>query len=280
MPYVAPQSVLIPGEGAFVTGAAPSLRRTSEGVFVAPPPPPGPQRPPQAQFVGPAPTPPGLPAPSAEATMATLRAEDARRAGVSRAIGQEAEARQAAAEAAARRPAGGEVILDFDPVTGRFREASQGLKGATPETFRNFGSDLASAADKVTAGKRFDLTAAEKVAWERTKVDLAEVAPGLKSLTDKAIAEKMMDRQWVESAVAKAREKAAAYEQIAARAKDAQARRDALAKRERMLDTLDALEDRLRAPRPVELGGQGPKTRAAQRNRLAPQSENVNALAQ
>lgn len=279
-PYVAPQSVLMPGEGAFVTGApAPGLRQTAEGVYVAPAPAPGPQRVPRAQFVGPAPTPPGLPAPSAEATMATLRAEDVRRAGVSRAIGKEAEARQAAAEAAARRPAGGEVMLELDPVTGRLREASQGIKGATPETFQNYGANLASAVDKVTAGKRFDLTAAEKVAWERTKVDLAEVAPGFKSLSDKAIAEKMLDRQWVESAVVKAREKAAAYEQIAARAKDAQARRDAIANRERMLDTLDALEERLRAPRPIELGGQGPKTRAAKRNALAPESESTNALA-
>lgn len=274
MPYVAPQTVLIPGEGAFVTGQAPSLRQTAEGVYVAPAPAPGPQRVPRAQFVGPAPTPPGLPAPSAEATMATLRAEDARRAGVSRAIGKEAEARQAAAEAAVRRPAGGEVMLELDPVTGRLREVSQGIKGATPETFQNYGANLASAVDKVTAGKRFDLTAAEKVAWERTKVDLAEVAPGFKSLSDKALAEKMLDRQWVESAVVKAREKAAAYEQIAARAKDAQARRNAIANRERMLDTLDALEERLRQPRPIELGGQGPKTRAAKRNALAPESTN------
>ncbi len=275
-PYVAPQTVLIPGEGAFVTGQpAPRLRQTPEGVYVAPAPGAGPQRVPQAKFVGPAPTPPGLPAPSAEATMAALRAEDARRAGMSRTIGQEAEARQAAAEAAARRPAAREVMLELDPVTGRLREASQGIKGATPETFRNYGADLASAADKVTAGKRFDLTAAEKVAWERTKVDLAEVAPGLKALSDKAVAEKMLDRQWVEGAVAKAREKAIAYEQIAARAKDAQARREALANRERMLDTLDALEEQLRGPRPVELGGQGPKTRAAQRNQLAPKPTNA-----
>lgn len=274
-PYVAPQTVLIPGEGAFVTGQAPGLRQTAEGVYVAPAPAPGPQRVPRAQFVGPAPTPPGLPAPSSEATMATLRAEDVRRAGVSRAIGKEAEARQAAAEAAVRRPAGGEVMLELDPVTGRMREASQGIKGATPETFQNYGANLASAVDKVTAGKRFDLTAAEKVAWERTKVDLAEVAPGFKSLSDKALAEKMLDRQWVESAVVKAREKAAAYEQIAARAKDAQARRDAIANRERMLDTLDTLEERLRAPRPIELGGQGPKTRAARRNALAPQPTNA-----
>lgn len=177
-------------------------------------------------------------------------------------------------EAAERKPTSGEVILDFDPVTGRFREASQGLKGATPETVRNLGTDLASAADKVATQRMFDMTAAEKVAWERTKVDLAEVAPGLKKLTDAAIAEKMMDRQWVQSAIDKARQQAAAFEQIAARAKDAQAQRQALANRERMLDMLETLEEQFRAPRPVELGGQGPKTRAAQRNAMAPKSKN------
>jgi hypothetical protein len=211
--------------------------------------------------------------------MAALRAEDARRAGVSRAIGKEAEARQAAAEAAARRPATGEVILDLDPVTGRLREASQGLKGATPETFRNFGADLASAADKVTAGRRFDLTAAEKVAWERTKVDLAEVAPGMKALSDKAVAEKMMDRAWVNDAIKKARDKAEAFAQIEAKAKDAASRRKAAADRERMLDLLESLEDKFRAPRPEQGTGQGPKTRAAQRNQLRPESQNQNALA-
>lgn len=268
-PYVAPQSVLIPGEGAFVTGQpAPSLRRTQEGVFVAPAAAPGPQRAPRATFVGPQAGPPQLPAPSAESTMAALRAEDARRAGVSRAVGQEAEARQAAAEAAARRPAGGEVMLELDPVTGRLREASQGIKGATPETFRNFGADLESAAQKVTAGKRFDLTAAEKVAWERTKVDLAEVVPGMKALSDKAVAEKMMDRAWVDDAVKKARDKAEAFAQIEARAKDAASKRKAAADRERMTDLLESLEERFRAPRPEQGTGQGPKTRAAQRNQL------------
>ena len=218
---------------------------------------------PEARFVGPQAGPPALPAPSAEATMAGLRAEDVRRAGVSRAIGREAEARQAAAEAAARRPAGREVMLEIDPATGRMREASQGVRGATPETFQNFGANLQSAAEKVTAGKRFDLTAAEKVAWERTKVDLAEVAPGMKALTDKAIAERMMDRAWVNDAVKKAQEKADAFAKIESKAKDAAVKRRAAADRERMLDLLDTLEERFRAPRPVELGGQGPKTRAA-----------------
>ncbi|MGA0925636.1 MAG: hypothetical protein ACO3RW_00355 [Burkholderiaceae bacterium] len=237
------------------------------------------EQPPDVRFVGPRPGPAQLPAPSAESTMASLRAEDVRRAGVSRAIGQEAEAAQAAAESAARRPATREVILDFDPITGRYREASQGLRGATPETFQNFGANLELAAEKVTQGRRFDLTAAEKVAWERTKVDLAEVAPGMKSLSDKAIAEKMMDRQWVADAVRTAREKAAAFEQIAARAKDAQARQKALADRERMMDLLETLEAKFSAGRPQPSGGQGPKTREFQRNQLLQsQEQNRNKL--
>ena len=276
-PYVAPQTILTPGEGAFVIGAAPvNLRQASGGVYVAPTPAQtAPARGPAAQFVGPDVNQLRLPAPSARGTMGTLRAEDVRRATVSRELGREAEARQAAAEAAARKPAAREVILEVDPITGRIREASQGVKGATPETFRNFGADLASAANKVTEGRLFDMTATEKVAWNKTKVDLAEVVPGMKKLDDKAIAGKMMDRQWVEDAVTKAREKASAFEQLAARAKDAQARKNALAQRERMLDVLDTLEEQLRAPRPIELGGQGPKTRAAQRNQLAPKSSNT-----
>jgi hypothetical protein len=215
-----------------------------------------------------------LPAPSAEGTMNALRAEDVRRAGVSRTLGKQAEAQQAAVEAAARRPAAGEVILDFDPITGRFREASQGIKGATPETFQKL-SALDDAAKKVTAGKLFDLTATEKVAWEKAKVDFAEVAPGFKSLTDKAIAQKMMDRKWIEETVAKAREKAAMFDDISKRVAGEQAKRDAAIKRDQMLDVLAALEERLSAPRPVSSGIQGPKTRAAKRNALAPDNQNA-----
>jgi hypothetical protein len=173
----------------------------------------------------------------------------------------------------------GEILFDLDPITGRLREVSQGLKGATPETFQNFGANLASGAQKVSEGKLFDMTLAEKVAWERTKVDLAEAAPGLNRLTDAQIAEKMMDRAWVADTVKKAREKAAAFDEIAKRAEDAQAARAAAIKRDQLLDTLDALEEQLRAPRPVELGGQGPKTRAARAeanpgrsNMLAPEA--------
>lgn len=261
VPYQAPVEVLGPGEGPyqpnFVFAQQPGQPRVT------------PVMPETNRLLG---------APSPEATINALRAEDVRRAGVSRALGQEAEARAAAAEAAARRPAAGEVILELDPVTGRLREASQGIKGATPETFSNFGAALQTAADKVTSGKRFDLTAAEKVAWDKTRVDLAEVAPGFKTLNDKAIAEKMLDRAWVQETAAKAREKAAAFDQLAARAKDERARQAALANRERMMDLAEQMEDTLRGPRPDVSGKQqGPKTRAAIRNRLIG-GENQNAL--
>ena len=166
-----------------------------------------------------------------------------------------------------RKPTSGEVILEINPLTG-LPEISKGLKGATPETFSNFGSALETAAEKVTSGRMFDMTAAEKVAWNKTKVDIAEVAPGFKALSDKAIAAKMMDRTWVEQTAAKARQQAAAFEQIAARAEGERARQAAIANRERMLDLAEQMEESLMAPRPTATGGQGPKTRAFQRNKL------------
>lgn len=215
-----------------------------------------------------------LPAPSAEGTMAGLRAEQQRAAGMSRTLGQQAEAQQAAAEAAARRPTSGEVILDINPLTG-VPEISTGLRGATPATFQDFGASLKTAADKATAGRMFDMTAAEKVAWNKTKVDLAEVAPGFKALTDKAIAAKMMDREWVAATAAKAREQAAAFAQIEARAKTNQARAKAAADRERMMDLADMLDENMRGARPdTSRKQQGRKTLEAKRNALAPDNQN------
>lgn len=169
--------------------------------------------------------------------------------------------------AAERKPARGEVILDFDQITGRFREASQGIKGATPETFQKL-SALDDAAKKVTEGKLFDLTATEKIAWNKAKVDFAEVAPGFKSLTDKAIANKIMDRVWVEETIAKAREKAAMFDEISKRGADEKARRVAAIERDKVIDGLEMLEERLKAMRPTSSGIQGPKTREAIQNRM------------
>jgi hypothetical protein len=255
------------------------------------------------------PTPPQLAAPSPEGTINALRAEDVRRAGMSRTLGQQAEAQQAAAEAAARRPARGGENLVFDAAGNLVPEtpagqaniigaptslesAVQKLSGQVIEqpstTYKTMTISPKTGAQPYTriikkegettfergVPRAFDLTATEKIAWDKARVDLAEVAPGFKSLTDKAIAQKMMDRAWIQDTITKAREKAAMFDDISKRVAGEQAKRDAAIKRDQMLDVLAALEERLSAPRPVSSGIQGPKTRAAKRNALAPDNQN------
>lgn len=217
---------------------------------------------------------PMLEPPSATSTMRTVeqrRAFDYQR---QKAEAEAAAARQAQAEAAGRAPTSGEVVLELDPVTGRLRSTSQGIKSATLEVVEAPGKALNSAATKVSSGRRFDLTAEEKVAWEKTKVDLAVVDAGLAKLSDKALAEKAMDRAWVAETVAKAKQKAAAFAEIEKRSKDAQQVARAKAERERLMDVLETLEPQLSRPRATSVGEQGPKTREAIRNRLAPQNQN------
>lgn len=119
------------------------------------------------------------------------------------------------------------------------------------------------------------MTSEERIAWNKAKADLSEVVSGLKTLDDKAIAAKMMDRAWVEDAISKAREKAAMFDDLSKRIAGEQAKRDAAIKRDQMFDLLDTLEQQLRAPRPTSRGGQGPKTRAAKRNALAPETPTI-----
>jgi hypothetical protein len=221
-----------------------------------------------------------LPAPSAASTLGAVAAERARAAGMSRTMGTQAEAQQAAAEAAARQPTGRGSVLEFDPITGTYKVGGAGVKGATPEVFMSdTGASLKSASEKMALNQPFALTAAEKVAWEKTKVDLALAAPEFKSLSSKELSSKMMDRQWVSDTIGKIREKAQAFDEISKRASTAQAVRDAAMKREQMMDLLANLEESLRPARPVQKGGQGPKTRAFQRNQLTPEQEILNALA-
>lgn len=215
-----------------------------------------------------------LPAPSAESTMAAVAQRRAYDLDLQRSLAQQAEQEAAARAAATRKPAGEGTPLELDPTTGRLRPASQGLKGATPETFVDYGTSLDTAVTKIQNNARATLTADEKIAWDRRKVDLKQLDPSLKKLSDAALVERSMDRAWAADAVRKAREKAAAFDQIAQRSRDRQAVLDAQANRERMLELADQLEEQLRAPRPVRSGGQGPKTMAFKRNQLAPKSEN------
>jgi len=252
VPYQAPVEVLGRGEGPY------------QPNFVIQPN----QYGPRVETPGFAPAPPQLTAPTPQNVLGGLRAEDTRRAGMSRTLGQQAEAQQAALEAASRQPTRGAVELQINPLTGA-PEVSAGVRGATPTTFQNFGTSLQSATDKAALGRTFDFTAAEKVAFDKTRVDLAEAVPGMKALSDRAIATKIQDREWVQDAISKARDKAVAFEQIANRAKTRDAQQQAIANRERMLDLAEQMENTLRVARP-DLSGkqQGPKTRAAFREGL------------
>jgi hypothetical protein len=93
-------------------------------------------------------------------------------------------------------------------------------------------------------------------------------------MSDAQIAGKIMDREWAAGAAQKAREKAQAFDDIAQRAQTAQARRSAEKSRDELLDALDAMEENMRGPRPTRSGAQGPKTRAAIKNQMAPAPTN------
>ena len=218
---------------------------------------------------------------TAEVQMNRLRKEDVLDYGFRQRVEAEQAAAQAAAEAAARQPARSGTVFDLDPVTGKLVPADTTLRGATPDIqiIESTGKSLSGAADLLASGKSPALMSAEqKIAWDKTKVDLADVVPGMKSLNDKAIAAKMQDRAWVQDAIAKAQEKARAFQDIAARANTERLRQDALMKREQMMDLLENLESQFSKARPVKSGGQGPKTRAFQRNMLTPEQEIQNAL--
>ena len=115
----------------------------------------------------------------------------------------------------------------------------------------------------------FAMTAEEKIAWNKLKVDLGEVVPGMKTLSNETILNRLQDVEWAKDAVKKAREKAVAYQEIANRAKTRDAQREAIANRDRLYDTAEQIEETLRLSRPDVSGKiQGPKTRAAFREGL------------
>ena len=263
VPYQAPVEVLQPGEGTYFPNFV--MRPGGPGPLTTPGVAPGP-----AQI--------GMSQGPVGGQMGALRMEDVRARDLSMRQGAQAELQQAAAAAAARQPTGMGAVLDFDPITGTYKVGGAGVKGATPEIFmENLGKSLTTATEKVAAGKLFDLTAAEKVAFEKTKVDLATVGPEFKGLTDRAVASKMMDREWVQDAITKAQQKAKGFQSIVDKAKDAQMQQNAAIKRDQMLDLLADLEETLRQSRPVSGTGQGPKTRAFRASQMVP-PEITNAM--
>lgn len=232
---------------------------------------------PQDLRVGVSPT-PQLPPPSLGANAAAVDMKRQYELARDRAAGALAEQRAAEAEAAQRVPTGTGQVYDIDPITGRLKSASEGLKGATPDTITSTGHTLASAVDKLSSGQAFALSAEERIAWAKSKTDLAAIAPEFSKLSDKAVAERMMDRQWVSNAVTKAREQARGFDEIAKRAENTANSRAASIQRDRLMDLAEALDDRLSTMPLTKPKMQGPKTRAAQRNALRNNDENQNRL--
>jgi hypothetical protein len=268
VPYEAPVEVLGPGQGPYQPNFV--MRPSAQGPITTPGVAPGP-----AQI--------GMSQGPVGGQMGALRMEDARLRNLSMQQGAAAEAQAAAAAAANRQTTGRGSVLEFDPITGTYKVGGEGVRGATPEVFMaNTGQALNAAAEKVAAGKLFDMTAAEKVAWNKTKVDFAAAAPELKGLSDKAVAAKMMDREWIADTIRTLREKDQVFNELAQKSARNRAASDAANKarldRELMLNQLMELQENLRPARPVQRGGQGPKTRAFQRNELIENTENQNAM--
>jgi len=263
------------------------------------------QYPPRTSFVGPETGAPQLGMgrePVGGGQTAALRAEDARLRALSESQDLQAQAAAAEAAAATRQPARGGSPLVFDergrlveaPVTaGASIPALTALESAvakmsgqvieqpntvykttlvSPKTGAKPYTRITKQEGETTfergVPKAFDMTAEEKIAWNKVKVDLAGVEPGMKSLSDKALAGKMLDREWVQGAIDKAKQKAAAFDELSKRDISAQRIREAVIKREQMLDVAEMLQDQL-GGRPVQRGNQGPKTQAAQRNKNA-----------
>ena len=205
-----------------------------------------------AQQQGQAPAPsarmfPELPAPSGEATRQMVMNEQNRQGAMSRTLGQQQEAAQAAQEAAA----------------GYGQRRAYQAPEATTGAALPVEQSITTAAQKVASGQLFNMSAAEKVAWNKTKTDIQEISPALKALDSKAIAEKMADRKWVQETINKAQEKIKAFAEIEARASTMQTAREAQISREKMMDVVQQLQDTLQA-RPSRRSGQGPVTRQFQ----------------
>ena len=214
VPYQAPVEVLQPGEGTYFPDFV--MRPGGAGPLTTPGVAPGPAQ------IGMAQGPVG-------GQMGALRMEDVRARDLSMRQGAQAELQQAANEAATRQPTGQGTPLMFGsagnlveaPVGGpattlaptSLESAVQKLSGQVikqPSTSYNTKTIAPkSGARPYTrivkkegeptfergVSRAFDLTAEERIAWEKTKVELFAAAPEFRKLSDKEIALKIINRQ-------------------------------------------------------------------------------------
>jgi len=162
----------------------------------------------------------------------------------------------------------------------------QKVPASALQVIRDTGASLESAVQKMQSGQPFALDALEKIAWDRTKVDLARVAPENAKLTDRQLADKMYDRRWNENMLQKIRDDIKGFEEIAAKSDEWKAgfqrqsetatlAERAMVKVKQMQHLADMLEEHMLRRQPTPKLGQGPKTRAARRNELVSKDQNA-----
>ena len=178
-------------------------------------------------------------------------------------INTQLDAAQAARELAERKPTGRGTPYDLDPITGRLRSVSEGMRGATPDSIISTGHELNSAVEKLQSGRQFSMSATDKIAWDKAKVDLATIDPRMRTLSDSQIRAKMMDRKDVSDLIQKAREKEAGFAAIALRETEVGKIRAATIEREKMAAFAEMLGEKLSGKTIIKPSSQGPKTRAA-----------------
>ena len=247
--------------------------------------------PPSAQYVGPNFNPTQISGPAAEGTMASVAAERVRRYNIEKAMAETPIetpstpiSQMASALEQRNKSRGPGSVIEIDPITGKMTVGAEATAGMTPniQVLEGTGKTATSAAEKALAGQFFNMSATEKIAWSKSLLEGMPTAQGeaiFGKLSPEKIAARMDDRAFAQKAIDKAREMAQMYDDLAKRQANETARRDAAILREQMYDKADMMEESLRNPRPVSGKGQGPKTRAAQRNQLAPEQEIQNALA-
>ena len=122
-------------------------------------------------------------------------------------VQREQEAAMAASEGVGRQPASGGMLFDFDPISGRLRPASeptisQTLQRPAIETaVEKVGGIFGEMSKTNRSSQGFLMSAEEKIAWNKAKVNIEQAAPQLRGLSDEAIAAKVADRQWVSTRI-------------------------------------------------------------------------------
>ena len=185
---------------------------------------------------------------------------------------------QEAAATAAAKEGQGKTTLAETPIYELGPDGRLRVKQPTVEiTTLPVPTSLESAAAKVGEGRRFALSAEERVAWEKTKIAIDSADTGMTKLTDKEVWNRMQDRQWVQDAIDRIKQRRDMWADIAERSADRKEVQDAIRRREVLDEHLENLQETLKARPDNSTKIQGTKTRTANRMSFNKQSGKISA---